>query len=58
MLQKETPEMRKHSRRSNADLLNDRVLSFFEQQVPLLRILTDRGTEFCGPYDEDRYQPF
>ena len=52
MLQNETPEMSKHSRRSNADLLNDRVLSFFEQQ------LTDRGTEFCGPYDEDRHQPF
>ena len=32
-----------------ADLLNDRVLPFFEQHdVPLLRILTDRGTEFCG----------
>ena len=31
-----------------ADLLNDRVLPFFEQQqLPLLRILTDRGTEFC-----------
>ncbi len=32
-----------------ADLLNDRILPFFEKQgVPLLRILTDRGTEFCG----------
>jgi transposase InsO family protein len=32
-----------------ADLLNDRVLPFFEQQeVRLLRILTDRGTEYCG----------
>jgi hypothetical protein len=29
-----------------ADLLNDKVLPFFEEQdVPLLRILTDRGTE-------------
>ena len=29
-----------------ADLLNDQVLPFFQQQnVPLLRILTDRGTE-------------
>ena len=36
-----------------ADLLNDRVLPFFEQQqLPLLRILTDRGTEFCGRHDE------
>jgi transposase InsO family protein len=32
-----------------ADMLNDRVLPFFEEQeVPLLRILTDRGTEYCG----------
>jgi hypothetical protein len=29
-----------------ANMLNDRVLSFYEaQQIPLLRILTDRGTE-------------
>lgn len=33
-----------------ADLLKDHVLPFFEeQQVPLLGILTDRGTEYCGP---------
>ena len=32
-----------------ADLLNDRVLPFFEEQgVPLLRILTGRGSEYCG----------
>ena len=32
-----------------ADMLNDRVLPFFEDQdVSLLRILTDRGTEYCG----------
>jgi len=32
-----------------ADLLNDQVLPWFEEQdVPLLRILTDRGTEYCG----------
>jgi transposase InsO family protein len=32
-----------------ADMLNDKVLPFFEeQQIPLLRILTDRGTEYCG----------
>ena len=32
-----------------ADLLNDRVVPFFEsQEVKLLRILTDRGSEFCG----------
>jgi transposase InsO family protein len=32
-----------------ADLLNDKVIPFFEeQQIPLLRILTDRGTEYKG----------
>ena len=32
-----------------ADLLNDRVLPFFEDRgVPLLRVLTDRGSEYCG----------
>jgi transposase InsO family protein len=40
-----------------ADLLNDRVLPFFEQQqVPLLRVLTDRGTEFCGSLQNHEYQ--
>ena len=32
-----------------ADLLNDRVIPFFaEYGISLLRILTDRGTEYCG----------
>ena len=32
-----------------AELLNDRVIPFFdEHEVLLLRILTDRGTEYCG----------
>ena len=32
-----------------ADLLNDRVVPFFDaQEVPLCRVLTDRGTEYCG----------
>lgn len=40
-----------------ADLLNDKVLPFFEeQQVPMLRILTDRGTEYCGKVDQHDYQ--
>jgi hypothetical protein len=40
-----------------ADLLNDRVLPFVEQQaVPLLRILTDRGTEYCGSLQHHPYQ--
>jgi transposase InsO family protein len=40
-----------------ADLLNDRVIPFFEQEdVPLLRILTDRGTEYCGNVERHEYQ--
>ena len=40
-----------------ADTLNDRVLPFFdEQDVDILRILTDRGTEFCGRLDKHPYQ--
>lgn len=40
-----------------ADLLNDRVLPFFEEQeVPLLRVLTDRGTEYCGNRECHEYQ--
>jgi transposase InsO family protein len=35
-----------------ADLLNDRVLPFFEEKgIPLVRVLTDRGTEYCGAPD-------
>jgi len=40
-----------------ADLLNDKVLPFFEsQELPLLRILTDRGTEYCGKVEHHDYQ--
>ncbi len=40
-----------------ADTLNDQVLPFFaEQDVSILRILTDRGTEFCGRLDGHPYQ--
>ena len=40
-----------------ADMLNDRVLPFFEEHdVPLLRILTDRGTEYCGQREHHEYQ--
>lgn len=40
-----------------ADLLNDRVLPFYEQhELPLLRILTDRGTEYCGKAETHDYQ--
>ena len=40
-----------------ADLLNDRVLPFYAgQELPVLRILTDRGTEYCGKADQHDYQ--
>ncbi len=42
---------------TSADLLNDKVLPFFSQhQLPMLRILTDRGTEYCGRMDQHDYQ--
>ena len=40
-----------------ADMLNDRVVPFFEEHdVPLLRVLTDRGTEYCGKREYHEYQ--
>ncbi len=40
-----------------ADLLNDRVMPFFEEhEIPLLRILTDRGSEYCGNREHHEYQ--
>ncbi len=40
-----------------ADLLNDRVLPMLETHgIDLLRILTDRGTEFCGRPERHDYQ--
>lgn len=40
-----------------ADLLNDRILPFFNQyEIPLVRILTDRGTEFCGVLEHHPYE--
>ena len=40
-----------------ADFLNDRVIPFYEEQdIPLLRILTDRGTEYCGSREHHEYQ--
>ena len=39
-----------------ADTLNDRVIPFFEEhQVPLLRVLTDRGSEYCGNRETHEY---
>lgn len=40
-----------------ADLLNDRVIPFFDgQEIPLQRILTDRGTEYCGNPERHEYE--
>lgn len=40
-----------------ADLLNDRVVPFFdEHDIPLSRVLTDRGTEYCGSPESHPYQ--
>lgn len=40
-----------------ADMLNDKVLPFYQdQEVDLLRILTDRGTEYCGAKEQHEYQ--
>lgn len=44
---------------TGADLLNDRVLPFFESHnMDVLRILTDRGTEYCGKADSHDYELF
>jgi transposase InsO family protein len=40
-----------------ADLLNDRVIPFFDaREVKLLRVLTDRGTEYCGNPEHHEYE--
>jgi transposase InsO family protein len=40
-----------------ADLLNDKVVPFFEaEDVRLLRVLTDRGSEYCGNREHHEYQ--
>jgi transposase InsO family protein len=42
-----------------ADLLNDRVLPFFEaQEILLNRVLTDRGTEYCGAPERHEYERY
>lgn len=42
---------------TSADVLNDRVIPFFEQhQIPILRMLTDRGTEFFGRAESHEYE--
>lgn len=40
-----------------ADLLNDRVLPFFaSQEMGIIRMLTDRGTEYCGKLETHDYE--
>jgi len=40
-----------------ADALNDKVIPFYgDQRVDLLRILTDRGTEYCGAREHHEFQ--
>jgi transposase InsO family protein len=40
-----------------AHLLNDRVIPFFDEHaIPLLRVLTDRGTEYCGNPERHEYE--
>ena len=42
-----------------ADALNDRVLPLFDSySVPILRMLTDRGTEYCGNKETHDYELF
>jgi transposase InsO family protein len=42
---------------TSADLLNDRVVPFYdEQDIRLCRVLTDRGTEFCGNPERHQYE--
>ena len=42
---------------TGADLLNDRVLPFFtSQEMGIIRMLTDRGTEYCGKLETHDYQ--
>jgi hypothetical protein len=41
----------------SADFLNDRVIPWYdEHEVRLLRILTDRGTEYCGNRETHEYE--
>ena len=42
---------------TSADVLNDRVIPFFEQhEITILRMLTDRGTEFNGKPENHEYE--
>jgi transposase InsO family protein len=40
-----------------ADILNDRAIPFFDgHEVPISRVLTDRGTEYCGAPERHEYE--
>ena len=44
---------------TSADLLNDRILPWYQRhEVPLLRILTDRGSEYKGRLENHAYELF
>ena len=39
-----------------ADMLNDKVIPLYDQYgIPLMRVLTDRGTEYCGAREHHEY---
>lgn len=41
----------------SADILNDQVIPWFEEEeVRILRVLTDRGTEYCGSREHHEYE--
>ena len=58
--------LKRGSEETPADLLNNPVLPFFEEHdVVLSRVLTDRGTEYCGTdaheyelYGSGGYRPY
>lgn len=40
-----------------ADILNDKVIPWFEEEeIRILRVLTDRGTEYCGVREHHEYE--
>lgn len=44
---------------TDADMMNDKVVPFFDDwRVALLRVLTDRGTEFCGAPEHHESEPY
>ncbi len=44
---------------TSANILNDRVIPFYENSsIKLIRVLTDRGTEYCGKMESHDYELF